>query len=109
MVNYGYNKETPNWNESRKWILAEELSKALNIPIVTKNNSYKNDGKSPYIEVGEIETQVIAGWCGVDSCSTLYDGVRIRRITYLSEKQHQKLVETADKIYDKVMCVALIK
>ena len=103
MTNYGYNKENKDWNESRKWILAEELSKALNIPIVTRNKGYKNDGHSPYIEVGEIKTDVIAGWCGVDSCTTLYDGVRIRRITYLSEKEHIKLVREADKIYNRVM------
>jgi len=103
MVNYGYNEQSPNWNESRKWILAEELSKALEIPIETRNNSYHNDGCSPYIEVDDKTTDVIAGWCGVDFGETAYGGVRIRRIKYLSEKEHLVLVREADRIYNLVM------
>lgn len=84
-MNYGYNNTTNGWAESRKLILAQELSKVLNIPIQNEIG-YKNDGKSPYIEV-----------------DGSYEGVRIRRITYLSEEEHDKLVEEADRIYWLVM------
>lgn len=102
-MNYGYNKDTKDWNEKRKWILAEELSKTLNIPIITNNSEWKNDGHSPYIEVDDETVDVIAGWCGVSSGGTAYGGVRIRRITHLPEKEHDKLVEEADRIYGLVM------
>jgi len=85
-MNYGYNKSTRNWNEKKKWILAEKISKDLNIPIETGNRSYKNDGSSPYIEV-----------------DGAYGGVRVRRITHLSEEEHFKLVKDSDNIYDEVM------
>lgn len=85
-MNYGYNKSTPLWKEDRKWILAEELEKALHFPIETGNKDYKNDGISPYIEV-----------------DGSYEGVRIRRITHLSSKQYDKVTIEADRIYELVM------
>jgi hypothetical protein len=96
---YGYSEDSKNWNESRKWILAEELEKALNIPIATRNKLYKNDGHSPYIEVEEPETYTFAG----KSPTTISGTVSIRRITNLSEEEHDKLVEEADRIYGLVM------
>lgn len=81
-MNYGYNKNCKGWKESQKMVLAFQLSSALKIGI--GNNS--NDGVSPYIEV-----------------DGAYGGVRIRRITHLSEKEQEKLVKKADKIYDDVM------
>lgn len=81
-MNYGYNKNCKGWNESKKTHLAFELSKALNIGI--GDNS--RDGVSPYIEV-----------------DGAYSGVRIRRITHLSDKAHKELVKKADKVYDEVM------
>ena len=91
-MNYGYNKRCSDWNESRKWVLAEELEKALKrigfrkIEIETGNKNYKNDGSSLYIEV-----------------DGAYGGVRIRRITHLSEFAHKKLVKESDRIYHLVM------
>lgn len=81
-MNYGYTDKSKNWKEERKTNLAFALSKGLNIPI--GNNT--NDGSSPYIEV-----------------EGAYGGVRIRRITHLSDKEHDKLIRKADKIHDKVM------
>jgi len=85
-MNYGWNENSPDWHEDRKWILAEELEKALGYPVETKNKNYVNDGSSPYIEV-----------------DGAYGGVRIRRITHLSEEDHKKLVEEADRIFGLVM------
>lgn len=86
-MNYGYNEKTKYWKENRKMTLAFELSKALKIQI--GNNS--NDGHSPYIEV-----------------DGAYGGVRIRRITHLSEKEHQKLVKKSDEIYETIMNQMLV-
>jgi len=97
-MNYGYNEKSKNWDESRKDILAQELHKALKIPI---GNRY-NDGVSPYIEVDEVTTDVVAGF-GVDCHTTTYGGVRIRRITHLSQKEYDELIKKADYIYDLVM------
>lgn len=85
-MNYGYNKTSKNWKEDRKVILATELAKTLKMNIMNKFGSFDNDGFSPYIEV-----------------DGSYGGVRIRRITNLSEKDAKKLVEDADKIYDFIM------
>ena len=85
-MNYGYNTDMKDWDESRKWILAEELEKSLGFEIETRNRNYKNDGESPYIEV-----------------DGNYEGVRIRRITNLSEKQLEEMYEKADHIYGLVM------
>jgi hypothetical protein len=96
MTNFGWNKNCELWQENRKWVLAEELEKAIsrlgiNIEIATGNKSYKNDGQSPYIEVDMPREE------------TAYGGVRIRRITHLSEEQQEKLVEEAERIYSLVM------
>ena len=84
-MNYGYNSESKGWIESKKIHLAFELSKALKIGIGS-NPQWENDGHSPYIET-----------------DGSYNGVRIRRITHLSEKEQKRLVKKADKIYNKVM------
>jgi len=86
MVNFGWNKDCKGWKEKNKWQFAEALETALNIPIETGNKRYKNDGKSPYIEV-----------------DGAYGGVRIRRITWLSEKEHEKLIVNSEKIYKEIM------
>jgi len=87
-MNYGYNKNCKGWKENCKITLAFQLSSALKIGI--GNNS--NDGVSPYIEV-----------------NGAYGGVRIRRITHLSDKAHEELVKKADKVYDEVMRIELDK
>jgi hypothetical protein len=81
-MNYGYNKETKNWKNERKNLLAKKLSEQLKIPI---GWSTENSGK-PYIEI-----------------DGLYTGVRIRKITNLTEEEQIKLVTKADQIYEEVM------
>ncbi len=81
-MNYGYNKNVKGWKERLKMVLTFQLSSALKIGI--GNNS--NDGVNPYIEV-----------------DGAYSGVRIRRMTHLSEKAYKEFVEKADKVYNDVM------
>ena len=77
-MNYGYNASSFAWNEKRKLVLADKLEKLIG-----------KFGTAPYIEI-----------------DGLYDGVRIRKITDLSDDQVAELTEKADRIYDEVMgCV----
>jgi hypothetical protein len=78
-MNYGYDQSSPGWRPSRAAQLAERLR-----PIAASfEDAYS---MRPYIEV-----------------DGLYPGVRIRRITHLSDEQRQELVGIADGIYDRVM------
>ena len=81
-MNYGYNTGTRNWKEDRKMNLCFELAKVLKLTIGWVNAEVGH----PYIEVD-------GG----------YDGVRIRRISHLSEKAHNKMITDADNVYEKVM------
>ena len=84
-MNYGYNANCKGWKENKKQELAKELSKELEYPIGYPMGK-ANDGSSPYIEIDDF-----------------YDGVRIRRITWLSDEEKKELVKKADKIYNKLM------
>jgi len=79
-MNYGFNKNCEDWQENKKGKLAYELMKLVN------KLAGKRIGMNPYVEV-----------------DNLYDGIRIRRMTYLSDKQQEKLIKDAEKIYEKVM------
>ncbi len=78
-MNYGYDNESKNWNEAKVELLVNRLVSELNRDIECIAGSEK-----PYIEV-----------------DGLYKGVRIRKITYLSEEQRAELVKKADKIYNE--------
>jgi len=79
-MNFGYDKQvSAGWKEEKKQILAEKLAELVKL-YVDKN------GQSPYVEVDR-----------------MYPGVRIRRITHLTEQQHKKIVKKADAIYCEVM------
>lgn len=80
-MNYGYDSETANWQESKKMELAERLSQELGLKF-----GWTAGGTKPYIEV-----------------DGLYSGVRIRKTTYLTEQETIELVKKADKIYNEVM------
>ena len=80
-MNYGYNSDTKGWDESKKYILASRLLTELNLA-----NQWIPGGTKPYIEV-----------------DGLYEGVRIRKITHLSDEDRSSLVKKADKIYNEVM------
>jgi hypothetical protein len=81
MVNYGY--ETQNWSKSRKNLLAKRLTE-----MITKE---KFNGR-PYVEI-----------------DALYEGVRIRHITELSDADIKKLTSKADKIYSEVKVINMVK
>ena len=80
-MNYGFNETTKNWQENKKSELFYELKNLINV-ICFEDKIIL----SPYVEI-----------------DNLYSGVRIRRITHLSDKQRNKLVKDADRIYDKIM------
>lgn len=81
MVNYGY--ECKGWSNSEMNRLAQYLRALLN------NGKFADQYKmTPYVE-SEGELQDFA----------LYKGVRIRRITHLTDEQQTELVTEADKIY----------
>ena len=86
-MNYGYNEKTKDWKENRKMTLAFELAKELNLVIGWAGAK----AGEPYIEVN-------GG----------YGGVRIRRITHLSEQVQKSIVENADKVYDLIMNQMLV-
>lgn len=83
-MNYGYDKTTKNWKENKK----EELAQRLRELCQKFKPSEEYSNYLPYVEVDE-----------------LYDGVRIRRITHLSDTDKKRIVKEADKIYDGVMKV----
>jgi hypothetical protein len=93
LVNYGYGPGMIGWDESKKWILAGKLRDLLVRQGLTKDNIEIESGvmlhenpREPYIEV-----------------DSLYEGVRIRKITYLTEEQSDRLIIAADRIYKELM------
>lgn len=80
-MNYGYDKHCKGWKPGRKAELARRLFVELNIGM-----GWTPGGTQPYIEL-----------------DSLYPGVRIRKITHLTEQERVALVRKADKIYDEVM------
>lgn len=81
-MNYGYDSETKYWDDSKVGKLVERLQKL----IVNYKPEEDYENYIPYVEV-----------------DGLYDGVRLRRITHLSEADRKDLVSKADKIYLEVM------
>jgi hypothetical protein len=91
MVNYGYGPGCPNWNRNRQNILARQLNKLLQDMKLTRNTEIEHDVvlheyPEPYIEV-----------------DGMYKGVRIRKITHLTDKESDVLVRNADVLYRQVM------
>ena len=78
-MNYGY--ECKNWSNAKKQLLAKKLM----LLVDRKSYNIKPFCDNPYIEI-----------------DNLYNGVRIRKITYLSEEQVKELIEEADKIYFEI-------
>jgi len=76
---YGYDTEIKGYKPERETQLVTELAKEFKLPV-----GYFG-GSTPYIEHEK-------GFC-----------VRLRRITHLPEKEIEKMVKTADKIYKRVM------
>lgn len=80
-MNYGFDENTPGWKEDRKEELAEQLAEKLPCRLGRVVGGY-----TPYIEV-----------------DGLYNGVRIRKLTNLSEEDLHLFIKRADKIYWDVM------
>ena len=79
-MNYGYTCE--GWTHARKMGLATRL-----IPLVAAVRAKATQGSGPYVEVD------------TDPCA-LYEGVRIRRITYLPDDVWEELRREADALYE---------
>ena len=80
-MNYGYNTSCEGYKIEKENILARKLN-----TLIQKYFSDMPSIDKPYIEL-----------------DGLYDGVRIRKITHLSEPWRKKLVKKADKIFEEVM------
>jgi CxxC motif-containing protein len=76
VVNYGY--DCQGWSEAAKNELADELRKLV-------ANVRDRNGRQPEVEV-----------------NGTYGGVRIRKLTWLTEEQIDKLTIDADAIVDKI-------
>lgn len=84
-MNYGYNQNTRQWDETKKDDLAVMLGR-----LCAAGDYEDKYGMRPYVEI-----------------DGLYPGVRIRRITHLTAEQESSLITEADKIYDSVMGVVV--
>lgn len=89
---YGYDESTPHWNEELRDELANKLSESLEYriyngneprPIWIHSEEYR---KKPYIEV-----------------DGTFGGVKLRRITHLSDEEQNRVTDRADAIYMQVM------
>jgi len=78
-MNYGYGPNSSHWHEPNTTLLAQRLEE-----LVAKFTD--SHGMKPYVEV-----------------NGLYEGVRIRRITHLTEAEQTSLVQQADKIFLQTM------
>ena len=75
MVNYGF--ECKGWRAEKKEELAEEWAKLLR----------------PYSKMQPCPTVEVDG---------AYPGVRMRKLTWIPEKELDELIAKADAIYDKI-------
>jgi hypothetical protein len=76
LVNYGY--DCQGWSETAKRELAAELEKLV-------ANVRDQNGRQPEVEI-----------------NGTYGGVRIRKLTWLTEEQIDKLTIEADAIVDRI-------
>jgi len=92
MVNYGYGPDTQGWKEERKAMLAKKLSQLLLDMKLTRNKEISSgligdhEFPEPYVEV-----------------DGLYAGVRVRKITALTESQQDELIRRCEDVYKEVM------
>jgi hypothetical protein len=81
-MNFGYDRSVDGWREDRKDQLATELA-------VIAYSYTDAHGMKPYVEI-----------------DGLYDGVRIRRMTHLTQEEYWELVRRAEEAYTKIMLSA---
>jgi len=85
MVNYGYTCK--GWGKRAK----TELANALRQMIADFGFKEQESSLTPYVENDAEYPDAY-----------LYEGVRIRRITHLSDEDSKKIVIEADKIYEVI-------
>lgn len=79
---YQFTPQSEGWKQNKKDELATELARELKLP-----KAYCHlVGQFPFIEVDRF-----------------HNDVTISRVTHLTDKQREKIVEKADRIYEKVM------
>ena len=79
---YQYTSKTKGWKQDKKSELADKLAHALTLMLSAGHLT----GNFPFVKVDRYGNDVT-----------------ISRITYLSGKEQDRLVEIADKIYSEVM------
>jgi hypothetical protein len=86
MVNFGYGPGMKGWEDRKAPLLAQRLQALLNT--MEKQRKFDNIHKEmrPYVET-----------------DGLYAGVRIRKITHLTNEVEHELIREAEKIYHDVM------
>jgi hypothetical protein len=103
MVNYGFNKDTKGWKEEWKYILAEQLSEKLDLNVADNCGEPHESNRSKTIKTYEdFEKHGIEKPC-IRIDYGLYQGVIIRHLTHLPQKELNALVKKATKIYCEVM------
>lgn len=85
-MNFGYNARSPGWKSMRAHLLVRRLQALLEDYAPTEARDGWTPGERPYVETGGP-----------------FGGVRIRRVTHLSEKDLENLVQRADAVYREVM------
>jgi hypothetical protein len=79
IMNYAYGPHCEGWIEARKHKLARALRE-----LVARYGTPEASGEGPYVEVDE-------------------SGVRLRRVTNLSEDEQEKMRRQAEQIYREIM------
>jgi hypothetical protein len=107
MVNYGFNKDTKGWKEEWKYTLAEQLSEKLDLFVLDYNREPHECNRSKTIKTYEdFEKHGVSKPC-IRIDHGLYEGVVIRHLTHLPQKELNALVKKAYKIYCEVMGVTI--
>ncbi len=86
MVNFGYGPDTKGWDDKKASLLAQRLQALL--VTMEKQRKFDNIRKEirPYVET-----------------DGMYDGVRVRKVTHLTDEVGDELIIEAEKIYHDVM------
>ena len=86
MVNFGYGPGVKGWDDKKAPLLAQRLQALL--VTMEKQRKFDNIRKEirPYVET-----------------DGMYDGVRVRKITHLTDEVEDELITEAEKIYHDVM------
>ncbi len=88
---YGYGPELDDYDETKAWELANKLSEEFDYPTMDGNGPrpiWRFSHKGPYIEV-----------------DGAFGGVKIRKLTYLSDEEVNRIQKRADEIFLEVMSV----